>query len=293
MPEHTLEPVTPDPKKLRRTALILVAIMILGGIVILRAYEKRTQEGEKDPRPSFEGQISEQKDLTFMRQDGKVMDLMSLKGKVLAVQCLPQSQPNEITTAVMKRLSKKFAGNENFALVTLMLDPGKPEETKAQLEALAGGLGAELPQWTVATNEMPTLHKFVKNEFKANMLPHQQDGKWLYDASLVLVDKNRHVRRAVVPQKRGGAAYVAAFDFALAKQWDEKGIKTQKSPDALSNTEQLELLLGDTITLLLAEDDKIPTQKGGATILYVGMGFVLLFALLVIKSRMSGKRLKP
>ena len=287
MPDYHMEPVTPDPKKLRRTAWILVAIMIVGGILILKAYEKRTQEGESDNRPSFVTQIAVQKDLTFIRQDGELEDLMSLKGKVLVVQSLPQSQPDAMTTGVMKRLSKRFANSDDFALVTLMLDPGKPEELQDELEKLAAELGATLPQWTVATNDRPTLHKFIKNEFKANMLPHEEEAEWLYDGSLVLIDRNRHVRRAVIPQKRGGAAYVAAFDFGQAKGWDEEGIKTGTGK---TNRQELEVLLGKTIESLLTEKTDDSGQKGGATVLYVGLGFAFLFLLLLIKSRISRKQ---
>ncbi|QTN31780.1 hypothetical protein HZ994_05380 [Akkermansiaceae bacterium] len=282
MTDHTLEPVTPDPKKLRRTAWILVAIMVVGGFLILRAYNKRAQEGQSDDRPSFVTQISRTKDLSFMRQDGKLTDLLSLKGKVIAVQCLPQSQPDEMTSGVMRRLSERYAEEPDFALVTLMLDPGKPADLKAELGKLAGELGAELPRWSVGTNDRRTLHKFVKNEFKANMLPHEKGGEWVYDGSLVLIDRNRHVRRAVIPQKRGGAAFVATFDFGQAQGWDEKGVKTGTEK---TNVEQLEALLGETADTLLAEEEVISEQKGGATVLYVGMGFALLFVLLIIKSR--------
>lgn len=248
-----MEPVTPDPKKLRRTALILLVVMVVGGIVILKAYEKRVKESSDDDRPSFVTQISAPKDLVFMRQDGEIKELMVLKGKVLVVQSLPHSQPDEVTTAVMRRLSEKFADEEEFALVTLMLDPGEAGELEKQLEELAEELGAELPQWTVASNDRPTLHKFIKNEFKANMLPHEKEGKWVYDRSLVLIDKNRHVRRAVVPQKRGGAPYVTGFDFEQAEEWDEEGVKTGTE---LSNVEQMEVLLGETIEILLKEKPK-------------------------------------
>ena len=290
MPDYEMEPVTPDPKKLRRTAWILVAIMVAGGFLILKAYEKRTEEGQGDDRPSFVTQISQQKDLTYIRQDGKVEDLMSLKGKVIVVQSLPQSQPDAMTTGVMKRLSERFAEEDDFALVTLMLDPGEPEGLKGELEKLAGELGAELPQWTVATNDRTTLHKFIKNEFKAHTLPHEADGKWVYDGSLVLIDKGRHVRRAVIPQKRGGAAYVAAFDFGQAEDWDGQGLKTGTGN---TNVQELEALLGKTAETLLAEEAGDPRRQGGATVLYVGIGFALLFLLLIIKSRRSRNAAMP
>ena len=253
MAYQDLEPVTPDPKKLRRTAFILIFIMILGGIVILKAYEKRNKESAKDERPSFVARISEQKDLVFMRQDGELKDLLSLKGKVLVVQCLTSNQDDPLTTLAMKRLAERYSVNEDFALVTLMLDPGTSEDLKGQLAQLATKLGADLPQWTVASNDRPTLHKFIKNEFKANQLPYEKDGEWKFDRSLFLIDKDRHVRKAVVPQKRGGAPYVASFDLEQAYKWDVEGIKTGTEH---SNVEQLEVLLGDTIEILLKEEIK-------------------------------------
>ena len=242
----------PEPKKLRRTAFFLVVLMVMGGVLILKAYEKHSKEAAKDDRPSFETRISESKDLTFMRQDGKVTDLMALKGKVLVVQSLPRSQPDEMTTGVMRRLLEKFPEEEDLVLVTLMLDPGEAGDLEEELADLAERLGAELPRWVVGSNERPTLHKFIKNEFKANMLPYEKEGEWFYDRSLVLIDRNRHVRRAVIPQKRGGAPYVAAFDFEKAEGWDEEGIKTGTE---LSNVGELEELLGETIELILTEED--------------------------------------
>lgn len=250
MPAVKLEPVTPDPKKNYRTALILILVMIVGGIVILKAYEKRTKQGESDDRPSFVTQISDQKDLVFMQQDGELRELKELRGKVILVQVTPKGAPDPLTTEVMQRFSAAYAQSEDFILLTLMLDPGDAEGLKDQLEEFSVELGAGLPQWVVASNERPTLHKFVKNEFKANMLPHQKDGEWVYDHSLVLIDKNRHVRKAVVPQRRGGAPFVTSFDFEQAEKWDEEGIKTGTER---SNVEQMEMLLGETIETVLKE----------------------------------------
>jgi cytochrome oxidase Cu insertion factor (SCO1/SenC/PrrC family) len=290
MPAYDLKPVVPDPKKLRRTAWILVVIMIVGGFVITKAYEKRAKEGAADDRPSFETQISKEKDLSFMRQDGKVTELISLKGKVIVVQSLPQSQPDEMTVAVMKRLAEKFSGNDDVALVTLVIDPGPAEGLAAQLKAVAADLGAELPQWVVGSNERETLHKFIKNEFRANMLPHEAEGGWRYDRSLVFIDRNRHVRRAVVPQLNG-RSHVVPVDFEQAREWDETGLKTGTE---LSNTGQMEVLLGETVERLLL--DELEEEKGispAVILLGVGLGFVLLVVLILLKSRFSRNTPKP
>ena len=190
---------------------------------------------------------------------------------------------------VMKRLAEKFAGNPDVALVTLVLDPGPADGLEKELANFSEKIGAKLPQWTVGSNERPTLHKFIKNEFKANMLPHEKDGKWLYDDSLVLIDKNRHVRRAVVPQVKRSKSEVISFDFSQAKEWDENLIKTGTDKN---NVEQMEVLLGDTIGILLNE--KVEAEEGNSptTPLYVGIGFVLLFVFIVIRSRISGNQEK-
>jgi hypothetical protein len=198
------------------------------------------------------------------------------------VQCLASNQNDDLTTPAMKRLAEHYQANADLALVTLMLDPGPSEGLKDQLAQLSTKLGADLPQWTVASNERPTLHKFIKNEFKANMLPYEKEGIWKYDRSVFLIDKNRHVRKAVVPQKRGGAPYVASFDFELAQKWDKEGLITKNEK---TNVEQLEVLLGQTIDVLLKEKPEVAKKKSPATILYVGMGFIFLFVLLIIKSR--------
>jgi hypothetical protein len=114
------------------------------------------------------------------------------------------------------------------------------------------------------------------------MLPYEKDGVWEYDRSLFLIDKNRHVRKAVVPQKRGGTPYVASFDFERSQKWDEEGLTTRTDK---TNIEQLELLLGQTIEVLLIEKHEVTKKKSPAMVLYVGIGFVLLFILLIIKSR--------
>lgn len=284
-----LEPVTPDPKKNYLTALILLVVMIVGGIVILKAYEKRAQEGETDDRPSFVTQISETKDLTYLQQDGQLKELMDLKGKVILVQVTPQSAPDPTTSAIMRRFSEKYADEEDFVMLSLMLDPGDAEGLKLELEEFSKKLGAELPQWIVASNERSTLHKFVKNEFKANMLPHEKNGKWIYDHSLVLIDKNRHVRKAVVPQKRGGAPFVVGFDFEQAKEWDEKGIKTGTD---LSNVAQLEVLLNSTLGILLTENLKKKEQgsKAAVVAVTVGFGFLVLLILARMRARHLNKR---
>jgi cytochrome oxidase Cu insertion factor (SCO1/SenC/PrrC family) len=256
-PNHQpLEPVTPDPRKLWLTAAILVVVMVVGGWLVLKAYNTYSQKHSSNDRAAMNtNRLTPEKDLPLVRQDGTRADLLDLSGKVILIQTISSADPSisARTNAVMSRVSEKYAGQGDCALVTLVLDPGPPEKAKDSLSAAAAVLGAKLPQWWVGTNDPKLLHKYVKKEFKASFFPHQKEGKWIFDTSIVLVDRNGVIRQPVVPQKRGGSPYVGPFDFDQAASWDERGVKTGTER---TNLEELEGLLIKTIDDLLAEPVK-------------------------------------
>lgn len=274
LPDPSLEPAIRDPKKLRNTALILVAIMLLGGVLILlrykhlaaeaerKAYENFAQEqksavndASRENRPAYIYRITPERDLRVLRQDGQIANLVDLRGKLIAVNVVSLRDPQaaQRSLEVMKRLAAARAETADLALVTLIVDPIPSEKLRTVLEEAAAANGMRLPQWWLGSNEPKTLHKFIKNELKATTYPNELSGKWDYDASIVLIDKNGHIRRAVVPQKQGGDPFVATFDFDQAAAWDAKGAKTGTEH---SNVEQLEILLNRTIDKLLAEPFK-------------------------------------
>jgi hypothetical protein len=255
LPDPSLEPAIRDPKQLRKTAFILLGIMLLGGCLVLKAYEKWSITQSKDDRPAVIYRITKERDLRMLRQDGKEADLADLRGNVIAVNVmsLRDFQAAELSTGVMKRLAEKNTVTGHFHLVSLVIDPLPVEKLSVTLRETASAQGMELPQWWLGSNEPKTLHKFIKNELKSNIYPHETAGKWEYDSSIVLIDKNGHVRRAVVPQKQGGPPFIATFDFAQAASWDAKGVKTGTDR---SNLDELEFLLNQTIEKLLIEPFK-------------------------------------
>lgn len=255
LPDPSLEPAVRDPKKLRNTALVLVGIMLLGGWLVLKAYEGWSVGQSKDDRPAVVYRITPERDLRMLRQDGKIADVVDLRRNVIAVNVTSIRDPQaaELSMAVMKRLAATYAGTKEFNLITLVVDPLPSDKLHASLAGLAAANGMNLPQWWVGGNEPKTLHKFIKNELKANIYPNEASAKWLYDSSIVLIDKNGHIRRAVVPQKQGGPPFIATFDFEQAAAWDAKGAKTGTDRN---NIQELEILLNQTIDKLLAEPFK-------------------------------------
>ena len=271
LPDPSLEPAIRDPKKLRNTAFVLVAIMLLGGWLVLERYKRLEAESARkasenfakeqlrdiidvgdENRPAYIYRITPERDLRMLRQDGKIVNLVDLRGKVIALNVISLRDPQaaELSLAVMKRLAVSRAGTADFSLVSLVVDPEPSEKLLSTLKDAAATNEMKLPRWWLGGNEPKTLHKFIKNELKATIYPNEAGGKWLYDSSIVLIDKNGHIRRAVVPQKQGGPPFIATFDFEQAAAWDAKGAKTGT---AHSNLEQLEILLNKTIDKLLAE----------------------------------------
>ena len=252
-----LEPVTPDPKRLRRTAWILVAIMVIGGVLIMKAYEKWSQAKAGDSRPATVYRINKEKDLRLMRQDGRICDLWDLYGKVLVIHATTLDEAaDSLENQVLQRLAEAHAEQPDLVIVSLLLDPLPEEQLAGTLAETAQKRGWELPQrWLGSTTET-ILHRFVKNELKTALFPRRlEDGAWEYDRSLVLIDRDRHIRRVVVPQQRGGPPYVGGFDFEQAASWDERKVKTGTERD---NVTELERLLHETVATLLAEPVPAP-----------------------------------
>lgn len=253
MQPTSFEPVTPDPAKLRRTAFLLVGIMVLGGFLIIKSYEKMSVQQADDTRPALIHQIRKERDLTVIRQDGKTAALFDLRGKVVVVNCLSLANPEAAarSLAVMHRLRDRLAAGQDAHLVTLVIDPPAAEQVVGILRDMADRLSMPPAVWWLATTDEKTVHRFVKNELKASLFPHREAGVWIYDSSVFLLDRDGHLRRAVVPQQRGGRPYVATFDFDQAAEWDAKGILTGADT---TNVQELEKLLNQTIDRLLVEE---------------------------------------
>lgn len=246
-----LEPTTPDPKKLRTTAWTLVVIMIAGGWLVLKAYRIWENKQKNSPLPARIHRIQEERSLRVLRQDGKEEDFISLRGKVWVLHLVSTAQPEDtmLPREEMRRLAAKYANNNGFRLVTLVVDPPEAAKLLETLKQESTSLGATLPQWWVGSNEVPTLHKFIRNELKPSVPPEFMAGKWKFDSSLILIDRDGHLNRPVIQQKRGGPPYIATFDFNEAAAWDARGVKTGTP---LTNVEQMRELLDTTIATLLA-----------------------------------------
>ena len=284
LPEN-FEPAVRDPKKLRNTALILVGVMIVGGWLVMKAYLKWASERQADDRPAIVHRIQPERSLRVVRQDGELADLVDLRGKVFAIHVvdLDQLERSRLSLDALKKVSEEYVDEEKFLVVTLVLNPGPADGLVDKLKGAADHLGAQLPKQWVASTESETLTKFIRKELKPASPPAEVEGSWEFDPSVVLVDRNGHLRQAVVPlMDRKTGQFVSSqkvpFDFDQAKEWDESGKGTGTD---LSNVETLEQLMGKTIGKLLVEEHV--EKKSSIIPVILGSLFFLMLALIVFK----------
>lgn len=240
-PQH-LEPAVRDPRKLRNTALILVALIFVSAIGIFLAYVQLSKTQNVATRPHIVGRLNE--NLGVIRQDGVATGFDPLDGKVwvAAAVCVNQPDSWKRSREVMQRLAKHYEGNPNFHLVCITVDPDK--ETPEVLAKAAQEIGAKLPQWWFVAAGREFTHKYLKDKFQLGSMPSEVDGKWEYNSKILVVDRNRHLRTGKVGK------FSIEFDFDNAAKWDAEG---RKSGSEKSNVEQMEIVLIQTIDAVMAE----------------------------------------
>lgn len=245
-----LEPVTPDPRKLRRTAFILFLIMLVGGVGVTWSYTRLLERQSKDPRPEIGGRLTD--NLAVQLQDGSVSGLDPLSGKVWVAAAVSVNQPEswQRTREVMQRLAKRYENNPDFHLVCFTVDPDV--EKPPVLAEAAEKLGAKLPQWWFAAAGKDYVHKYLKDRFKLGTIPYQKDGKWVYNPKILVIDRSQHLRFGKVK----GA--VVEFDFDAAAGWDAQG---RSNGLEKSNVETMEDILVRTIDQVMAETPAVQKKS--------------------------------
>lgn len=233
-----LEPAPRDPKALRRTALILGALILVGAILVPMAYRKLLVKQAEEFRPAYAGRLVH--NLGVVRQDGSTAGLFDLTGDVwvVAAVCLDQPEGWQRSREVMEELAERYRERDDFHMVCLTVDP--EHERPERLKAAAEELGAKLPGWWIAAAGEEYVHKYLKNKLKHGMLPHRdENGRWIYDSSLVVIDRDLHIRKVKV-----------GFDFDAAAGWDEDGLQ---SGTGRSNVDELKQQLHRTLDHLLKQ----------------------------------------
>lgn len=188
-----LEPAERDPAKLRKTAVILLAIMLVGGVMIMVAYLVKRRGDLADDRPAIRGRLT--RNLAFVNDRKETGSVGGLEGKVwLATQvCLSRRKEMARAIEVMQWVDGKFGGREDLRFVCFAVDPNRdgPEE----LAGLREDLGVGERWWFVAAGEEP-IRRYLKNQMKLGGVRVDDNGSVEFDSMVLLVDRHLHLRPA-------------------------------------------------------------------------------------------------
>ncbi|NNC87989.1 MAG: hypothetical protein HKN82_05955 [Akkermansiaceae bacterium] len=188
-----LEPAENDPVKNRRTALVLLALIVVGGVMIMVAYmiKRKGDLAERAKgRPPIVARLKS--NFAVVRHDGETVAISDLKGKVWLATTICLSQPED--TAETLRAMQAVAGDrpaeDRLRFVCFTIDPER--DRPADLAAFAGKLGLADDErwWFVAAGE-EKLRAYLKNQLRLGAVTEgEQDGRpWLrFDPLITLVD---------------------------------------------------------------------------------------------------------
>ncbi len=220
-----LEPAERNPAELRRTALILVTIMIIGAIAVLSAYFVKSRElaEENIGRPPITSKIS--RNFAAKNQDDKLVALYDLEGKVwFAVPvCISQLDENKHALAMMKEVTEHYKESDEVRFVAVSIegvDLGvKPEGLKKAMEQL----GIDDPRWWfLTTGDTNKQRGYIKDQLRLGLVSERADGdpagKWKFPSQIALIDRRMHIRQR--------------YDFKEAREYEIKAEKElEKRPE--------------------------------------------------------------
>jgi protein SCO1/2 len=136
------------------------------------------------------------KNITFINQLGKKVNLDELKGKILVIDFFFTRCPSICPdmAKAMKRLQNSFV-NSNDSIVqfiSVSIDP--MHDSIPQLRKFADRYTSNHDSWWFVTGDRKEIYDFALQEIKANVADVNVDTAFVHTQNFFLLDKNRVVR---------------------------------------------------------------------------------------------------
>ena len=205
-----LEPAERDPVKLRKTGLILAAVMVVGGVLVMMDYLRTIRAQEATGRPAFEGRLN--KNFGAVGHDKALVTIGELEGKVWLATAVVLSQKDKTAENItaLRKAAEHFKDREDLHFVVFTADPETDQPEKMAEFATELGL-AEDPRWWFAAAGEEQLRGFLRTQLKLGATGFKDvDGTkvLMFPTVIRVIDRHRHLR--------GGR-----FDFAVARAVQE------------------------------------------------------------------------
>ena len=176
-----LEPAEVDPKKLRKTAFILVGMMLLGAVAVTAAYIKLATNQKEDYRPAFVNELKGHMQLQLA--DGTVTDTSQIEPDIwLYYQTsFAERDSHEEREKAFALLPAEGVQRVEFFVD---MDPNS-EEDRATMATLPTQPGL----WRVA-GKAKVVEKYLKSGIRFGTVPHEKDGELIYDTSVAVLKRD-------------------------------------------------------------------------------------------------------
>lgn len=230
-----LEPADRDQKQLVKTALILVAMMIFGGVAVLAAYIKRVETQQDNFRPAFANELKGH--MMLQLADGSVTNTSEIKDDVWIYY---QTSFDERDQHLEREKALAMLPEKGVWQVEFFVDMDPNSEAdQAQMATLTSEPGV----WKVAA-KAKVLEKYLKSGLRFGTVPHLKDGEWVYDSSVAVIKRDH-------PEGKNPRVHIRGemFDFERAAR------EAQKEGDESLATGYREEWFMKTINHLLTEGD--------------------------------------
>ncbi|MFT5905994.1 MAG: protein SCO1/2 [Cryomorphaceae bacterium] len=145
-----------------------------------------------------------EKDFTATNQDGEVVTLQSLKGKVWVFAQFYGSCPecNKVNLEILTDLYKKYQGNPNFQIVTVSVM--EEEDGVQSMKSMAEARNAETDKWWFLTADVDAVNKFcsdnmlyAKFEENTNKEGEGMQGAILHDMGMAVFNSEMIMKAKV------------------------------------------------------------------------------------------------
>jgi len=172
-PEY--EPPVRDPKAIRNTVIMLVAIMLVGGLLIVYKYREKMvddyEEVLKGRSAMSLGNV--RKNFQTKGLDGEIYTFNILERRVTLMAVISVNLPEQSQKIIdeMKLAAEHFSGQEQLQLICISSDP-ESQVSVAQLNefAVEAGIPVENENWHVLTAEENSFGGFIKDVLKLGMI---------------------------------------------------------------------------------------------------------------------------
>lgn len=235
-----LEPAEVNPAQLRKTAFILVGMILIGAVAVTSSYIATTKKQKENSRPAFVNELKGHVKLQLA--DGTVKDTSDIEEDVwLYYQTsFEERDSHEEREKALALLPEKGVKQVVFFVD---MDPNKDED-RAQMATLESEPGV----WKVAA-KAKVLEKYLKSGIRFGTIPHMKDGELIYDSSVALLKRD-------YPEGKNPRIHIRGEMFDFKKAAEEA--LNRKNPEAVEGYRK-DWFLRDHITFLLNEGD--PTEE--------------------------------